>query len=125
MPKRFKTTTDRPSAAQMVTEYAMTLAIVVMMVVTMTIFVKRLLQARMKDAHDFMMETARNSYGGVIDDEYEPYYSISNSQMDQKINDSSVLDRGGTTGAFTKTYNEERTVNTISEQTPPISAPLY
>ena len=107
------------SNGQTIVEYVITVALVMVVITTMNIYFKRLLQARLKDARDYMMNSVRLSYNGTIPDEYEPYYAEQNADVTRSMNDAATLLPGGTTGIFSKTYNEVTSANVETTQLPP------
>jgi hypothetical protein len=111
--------------AQIIGEYAITIAVVVSVLTAMTIYVRRTLQARVYDTEQTMVNVvdmmSRGISGGSISikEEYEPYYGDSHSDVNQDIDENTELLPGGTTGIFRKTVNAETTSHTTSTQLPP------
>ena len=112
----------KKNRAQVIGEYALTIALVIVVLVSMTFFLRRLFMARIKDSRDAMLRIVRSSYNGTIPTEYEPYYAQTNAEVTRNINDQTNLVAGGRTGVFRKTYNEAISVNSQSVQLPPKDA---
>lgn len=108
----------RKRRAQVIGEYVILIALVVMVMAAMTIFLRRALQARIKDAKDTMMTTVRDSHNGTIPDEYEPYYLIQNSEVTRAAADRSYLKQGGISGVYQKILNETTTAQSESTYLP-------
>ena len=118
------------SHGQMIAEYVVTVAIVIAVFTTMTIFVRRALQGRIRDARNYMVKTASDAYvatqnGETTDTvpyEYEPYYLKQESDVSRQGEDTTRLLPGGTTGIFRKAFNQAIGVNAEFEQLPPKDA---
>ena len=110
-------------------EYAIMIFVIIIAISSMTIFIKRALLGRIRDARNYMISTVNATYTAtrsgstpeVVSFEYEPYYAQTNSLISRENNDQFNLSRGGggRTGQFTATFNETTTVNTTSVQLPP------
>lgn len=111
-------------------EYVVTFFLVIGVIVAMTAYVQRTLQARMRDARNYAIKTGYdacdanclNATGNGIYYEYEPYYLLMNTVSERSQKDRSALIRGGQEGVFIKTINHESTINSYSEQLPPKEA---
>lgn len=57
-------------------EYAILIALVVAAIIAMQTYAKRALQAKIRDASDFMIKESNSALGG--NEQYEPYYLQSN-----------------------------------------------
>jgi len=116
-------------------EYVMIFFVVIAALVAMTTFVQRSLEARVHDARNYMIDSVINSNvcdancvaatGGAIGHEYEPYYALMNSSVQQ--NEAEGL--GETPGnakaigaIYYKTGNESAQTNSTSVQLAPGSA---
>ena len=116
--------------AQVISEYAILFFLVIAVLTGMTAYLRRVLQARVWDARNTMMNTLANTYYSDPSNpssynmlyEYEPYY-IQTSSVN--ANDSVSTDRlsaGGTTGVFNKEFTSTVTGQTLSQQLPPANA---
>ena len=115
----------KKTKAQALGEYAITIALVITVMITMTIFLRRALQARIKDARDTMVDMARSASDSPIPYAYEPYYANQISETTREINDQTKLLPGGSkgrTGIFIKNFDETTTSNAESIQAPPKDA---
>lgn len=109
------------------TEYAVLIAMVMAVIVTMTVYFKRGLQARIHDARDYMLEeihseTRGSGFDGNLYVGYEPYYGNTSAIVARDVDDHSLLEPGASSGIFTKNYG--LTVRTManSETAPPREA---
>ena len=116
--------------AQALGEYVVIITLAVAAVSTSTVLVKRALQARLKDANEYMLKTVSNAYQNsrTADEktpeklkiEYEPYYSQTNSIISRDTNDTvTYLPFTVASGISTTIYNETTAVNSVSIQAPP------
>ena len=127
----------KANKAQTIAEYVITLALVVAVFVAMSVFVKRALQGRIRDARNYMVKTANDTYGAMrsggnedtpasIPYEYEPYYIKQDSDVRRQTDDKINLRIGGipgeASGVFNRVFNQATTVNAQSEQLPPKDA---
>ena len=106
-------------------EYTMLFFLVVGTITGMSIFFKRGVQARMRDARNFMFLTvqnrAQNYYDGNLYAEYEPYYANTQSLVRRSESDNIELlpSPGFSSGIFRKIFLDTTIVNTISVTAPP------
>ena len=110
--------------AQAITgEYALTLFMVILVVVGMTVYFKRAVQGRIFDARNYMVNEVgrrvKGQYKGDLYFSYEPYYVNTNSIVDRAHTDTILMDSGGSSGIFTKVFDQTTTVSTNSETLPP------
>ncbi len=108
----------RANRAQIFSEYAITIAMVASVFIAMTVFLKRTLQGRVKDARNTMIDMVRTESNVTIPYEYEPYYLQQNADMTRTVNDAKSLSAGVTTGVFRAIYNESTAAQTQSTQRP-------
>lgn len=110
--------------AQIVGEYALTILLVVMVLTAMTVYVRRVIQARVFDARRYMIEQVKTAPNliGTIYLEYEPYYVNSTTDRDMYQDEQKNLVGGGRTGIFRKYFNEGTASATTSVQLPPSNA---
>ncbi len=112
--------------AQVITEYSITFALVLAIVASMTVFVKRVLQARIRDTRNKVTEILQAQYNGPgkVPYEYEPYYTETATQAITSYNENQNLIGGplGTSGQFVKDFNLIVTPQTNSVQLPPKDA---
>jgi len=107
----------RHSRAQVIGEYAITIAILISALVAMTVYARRALQARMHDAKEYMVSEA--SQGGVtILSEYEPYYGDSQSESSTTSDEQTVL----APGLDTKVFSGRTEISGRTRQLPPSAA---
>jgi uncharacterized protein (UPF0333 family) len=116
-------------------EYVMIFFVVIAAGVAMTTYLQRGYEARIHDARNYLIDSLMNSgacdanclaatgaAGNQIPYEYEPYYSIMLSNVQQDQNDISTSTNGSAQaiGAiYNKIYNEETGTNSTSYQLPP------
>ncbi len=114
-------------------EYVVTFFLVIGVIVAMTIYIQRALQARVWDARNYAVNVANqacdadcHAAAGVANKslpyEYEPYYGYVNSTTTRSSNTTDALLAVGETGIFRKIINEENQSSTYSEQLPPKAA---
>lgn len=77
-------------------EYAILIGVIVAAAIAMQIYIRRGMQARIKDAVDFT-RTADDDVGGNIftNSQYEPYYASTNLETTQTGTTSEQLQLGG------------------------------
>lgn len=119
------------SIGQMAGEYVLLLFIVIGTVSAMTVYVKRLLQARIRDSREAMISTVRNytytdpdsgdtfAYNDIIYKEYEPYYGNRYSEVQTVEVQEDRLMPGLTTGISRQTVDRTTWTKTQSDQLPP------
>lgn len=108
--------------AQIIAEYALVIFLIVAAVIAMMVFTKRLLQARIRDAHVYMLNEVRQADTSVtIPDSYEPYYTVSTSDIARESNDRLVVSEQPTIH-IRKEYDQTVISNTVSESLPPKEA---
>lgn len=73
-------------------EYVITFFLVIAVISGMSTYVKRVMQARTRDALFYMKNTVRADYNGSFRYQYEPYYMLSNSirTEDKEVIDSEL-----------------------------------
>ena len=117
-------------------EYALLIVLTVFAITGMTVFFKRVLQARIRDARWAMQKMVRNSYDGTAHQttdifdgtiwlEYEPYYGNRTTYIASDIDDKIELRSGGSSGRFTKRLNDTTRTTTNSFMHPPRDAEPY
>ena len=90
----------------------------------MTVYVRRAIQARMRDAREYSMGLIFNGVSGHYTNfglyrEYEPYYLNQVSDIRRHSQQSESLLGGGTTGIYRKRYNDTTIMQRDSEVAPP------
>jgi hypothetical protein len=113
-------------------EYVMIFFVVIAAIVAMTVFVQRSLEGRIHDARNFMISSIAdskvcdtnclNATGGSIANEYEPYYSLILSDVQQNAQENSGLTQGNSaeTGSkYIKNTNDLTQTIATSKQLPP------
>ena len=109
--------------AQILGEYALILILAVVVLTTMTIYVRRVLQSRMYDARKYMMSVVKSApHNGILKMEYEPYYTQTNAITDQSQDATADLLGGGHTGIYRKIFDDVTSVESNSIQLPPVNA---
>lgn len=106
-------------------EYALTFFLVVAFIVGMSTYVRRGIQARVRDSRDYMIRMVRYSgYEGNLYYEYEPYYGNTEAT---RINDSTETRRQlgsypDTSGVFELEYDTMIRTRSLSNQAAPGAA---
>ncbi len=115
-------------------EYVVTFFLVVAVIVAMSVYVQRGLQARIRDMRNYAVDTASKNCdtdckiaAGLTSNrnipyEYEPYYGLVVSQTKRLSDNNSVLVGIGQEGLYKKTTNEQTNSQTFSMQLPPREA---
>lgn len=106
---------------QVVSEYALTFFLIVAVITTMSMFIKRVLQARIYDARDAMSRTVAPYYSGRMPREYEPYYVQSESQITRSSNEADFLLGGGISGIAGKGLVDATLIHANGIQAPPVN----
>ena len=114
----------RNNKAQAVSgEYVMVIFLMMAVMISMTIYFKRAVQARIHDARDYMVfkaaEETMNYFNGSFYLEYEPYYANTSAIVNRFMDDQTSLLGGGSSGIFRKDYDETISVTVNSETAPP------
>lgn len=98
----------------------------VAMITGMTVYFKRALQARIRDARFYMLNEinarAGTYYTGDLYYEYEPYYANTVSFVARTSKQQSNLLPGAASGNFIKTFDDITAVRAESETAPPKDA---
>lgn len=121
------------SAQAIMGEYVLIFFIVLGMIVGMSVYFRRALQARIYDAHNslgsevfYRVNAAYNAlneeFNGSIYIEYEPYYVNTESIVSRDTSEKRELGAGPTAGIFTKTTKEKTDALTVSVTLPPKDA---
>lgn len=104
-------------------EYALTFFLVVGTIVAMSIMIRRVLQARIHDTRDYMVDyVAQNTgphYNGNFYLWYEPYYFNIDSTTDQSGFVRKTLLAGGSSGSSTVMYNQATRIRAASNTAVP------
>ena len=109
--------------AQVLGEYALTFFLVVGVLTAMSVYIRRVLQAKMFDARKYMINTVKSApHIGKIKLEYEPYYVATTSLTDESHQEELNVSGGGHTGIFRKSFDDVTSVQTNSLQLPPANA---
>ncbi|VAX37511.1 hypothetical protein MNBD_UNCLBAC01-566 [hydrothermal vent metagenome] len=110
-------------------EYVLVLLLVFGMIMAMTVYFKRAIQARMRDARIYVVDEVKDRIRGNYSSPfnlyygYEPYYAQTESNIDRESNPVIRLLGGGSSGVFEKTLDDTiKGVNTISKTKPPQEA---
>ena len=115
-------------AQAMMLEYSLIFFLVVGMITAMSLYFKRSMQARIRDARVYMFKTVQNRTAGYYDGnlyvEYEPYYTNTVAMVARsELGNSTLLPSPGkSSGIFRKLFTEETDVTTISITAPPRNA---
>ncbi|MCK5260181.1 MAG: hypothetical protein KAJ70_03885 [Candidatus Omnitrophica bacterium] len=110
--------------AQAVTEeYTIVIFMVMAVLTVMTVYFKRVVQARIHDARDYMVTEVRartdGIYTGNLYREYEPYYGNTSGTVSRATDSETMVQPGASSGIFRKVYNERTSVWIHSETAPP------
>lgn len=117
--------------AQIFVEYAFVIVIIVSVISAMAVYVRRALQARIRDARNSMIQAVADQYNStagfgvanyMISNEYEPYYSQAESEAVHDSGERAALQAGKPSGLFLKDFDSTSGVQTNSEQLPPKEA---
>ena len=104
-------------------EYMVVIFLVLTMIVAMTIYFKRAVQARIHDARDYMVGEVRvrtqGEFDGNLYKEYEPYYSNVAALVARDADYTTQILPGASSGIFQKIVNETTGVQAISQTAPP------
>jgi hypothetical protein len=117
-------------------EYSITILLVATALAAITTYVKRALQARIRDARHYMISTANSACedncrnaahiaeGKSIHQQYEPYYTQTSATIAQdSVNDKGLVASDvGTTGDFIGKVNAQTQSAVASLQLPPQQA---
>ena len=114
-------------------EYLLIFFLVVAAMSAMSIYFKRLLQARLRDARMYMvndvmartnvLDSSGNAYyNGVLYYDYEPYYTETDSTIERITNDEDRVLSGIGSGRYQKVVDESTTIDTQSTTLPPRNA---
>ena len=88
MLKRFR----HKSGQSITAEVVITFVLVTVVIVAMSTYVRRTMQARVRDATIFTRDEASSALGGAnVDLQYEPYYVLAESQTNQVSTDLSRI----------------------------------
>lgn len=105
-------------------QYVVVFFLAIGSIVTMTTFVQRAIQARIRDTKKYMLDNVK-TYGNVQGPmyyEYEPYYINVSTVVSRERNEQVNLLGGGATGIFRKQTNAFSASITNSYQAPPKNA---
>lgn len=104
-------------------EYVLVIFLVIAGIVSMAIYFKRAVQARIHDARDYMVSEVRTRTAGEYDGdlylEYEPYYINTAATVTRDASDTKSLAPGASSGIFQKIFDETTSVQASSETAPP------
>ena len=106
-------------------EYVLTFFIIITVMTTMTIFLKRTLQGRIRDARSEMgnivATRAGGLYTGLITTHYEPYYVNTVATVDRDSVSMQGLREspGFSSGIFNQVFDERTIMNSVSVTAPP------
>ncbi|MCK5081442.1 MAG: hypothetical protein KAR31_00915 [Candidatus Omnitrophica bacterium] len=104
-------------------EYVLVIFLVMAVLIGMTAYFKRSMQARIHDARYYMVNEVRERtadvYVGNLYKEYEPYYGNTVANVSRSIADETRVEPGASSGIFRKSYNEAVSVWVNSQTAPP------
>jgi hypothetical protein len=113
-------------AQAVIGEYLLIFFLVIAMITAMSIYIRRTLQGRMRDARETMVQIvidrAGNVANGTVYREYEPYYLNSDTTVTRTAVMRDSLYGGGGTGFNRKSYDDTTAVRTISQTAAPRDA---
>jgi hypothetical protein len=104
------------------TEYLVIFFLVIGAIVSMSVYVQRALQGRMRDARQYMITEAAKAHQGPIHYEYEPYYGYVASNVQRAGRDVANLAGGSGTSIFRKSTEQSVAISTYSNQAAPKDA---
>jgi len=105
---------------QFIGEYSLTLAIAVLAILGMSVFLKRLFNARIHAARVQMIQTVNAEYPGPVGGapwlryEYEPYYQSSDSVVSSKILEA----KAQVNGAYEKQERTTTATDAVTQELP-------
>ncbi|MFA5039180.1 MAG: hypothetical protein WC732_05830 [Candidatus Omnitrophota bacterium] len=96
-------------------EYAILIGVIVAAAIAMQIYIRRGMQARIKDAVDFVQTADEDSGNGLFGNmtQYEPYYYQSNFETTQEGQRSEELQEGGGIVRSSLSDTTQRTGNQV------------
>ena len=104
-------------------EYVLVIFMVLAVIVAMTVYFKRAVQARLHDARDYMVNDVRQRTAGSYDGElylhYEPYYTNTIATVVRDASSTTRILPGASSGIFRKVIDETTSVQVNSETAPP------
>lgn len=104
-------------------EYVVVIFMVLAVIVAMTVYFKRAIQARLHDARDYMVNDVRQrtagSYNGELYLHYEPYYTNTIATVARDASSTTRILPGASSGIFRKVIDETTSVQVNSETAPP------
>ena len=103
--------------AQAIGEYAVLLALVVVVITSMSLYVRRALQAQLIVARNRMIDMVRDGVEINIAYEYQPYYLNEMSDSETFIHQVRTLEAGDASGAR-QIFNDRTAVETTSTTAP-------
>ena len=112
-------TLKNKQAQVVASEYVLVFFIVLGMIAGMSVFFRRVIQGRIRDASKYTVEEAFRRVGPYYtsDDflyQYEPYYVNTQSVVLRDVTDIDKLGPGASSGDFSKTFNENTRIQTTS-----------
>jgi hypothetical protein len=116
--------------AQMIAnEYVIVFFVVIAVITSMSTYFRRSIQARIRDAHNSMLNTVRNRIGNAYAGtnvylQYEPYYTNSTSDITRVVENINrdIPSYPLSSGIFSQTLNESTRTGSISITAPPTNA---
>ncbi len=117
----------KKNRAQVISEYAGIIFLILAVITAVSVFLKRALQANIRDARNYMITQVNSTYAATqsgttpsgISYEYEPYYVEQNSEISSRVDDQADFTRGAGAGKATTSYNETTEATSTSRQLPP------
>ena len=114
-------------------EYLLTFFLVTAVVTAMAIYFKRMIQGRIHDSRDFMINYVRSEtsalgtdgqpyYSGELNIAYEPYYSNVVANSSQRTSSTERLLSGGSSGIYQKNIADSSQGSSESIVAPPKDA---
>lgn len=105
-------------------QYALTFFFVVAVVVSMTVYFKRAIQGRIKDATLYMAETVHDVYQGNMYIQYEPYYmeTVARRAVDADRSTKLLASFNASSGIYDETDSTTSIGTIASNQLPPALA---
>lgn len=118
-----------PKGQMVASEYVIVLFVVVAVISGMSVYFRRAVQGRIRDAHNAMINIVRTrlagNYAGTnVFVQYEPYYQNTISDVTRVVQntDRNLPSLPLSSGIFRKTLNETTRAGTVVVTAPPVNA---
>lgn len=113
-------------AQAVIGEYVLVFFIAIGVITAMSTYFQRVIQARIYDSRDAMVNLTRTQsagfFNGNIFFHYEPYYQNTDSETYRSLVSRTSLVEGGSSGIYRKEYDDLSRIVTTSSTKPPKEA---